>query len=347
MSNRSMPIVALCEMVPDQEADLFALMTAKEELTTKNGKPYFRVAFRDAQREVSFPIWDNSPWAADCRTSWTPGVFYKLRAVYRETNFGPQLDIRKIREVADGDAADGFDPAMCRCQSRFDPSAMLDELLALAAERIDNAPLAGLVASILTAHREQLLAAPAAQHNHHTYCGGLLEHTLSVTRCCVYLADKYAEYYTDLQPPLDKGLVVAGAILHDIGKLRIPKEILDSPIKLSPNNEAVFRTHPVKGVAMCASLPLSVDVINAILFHHERMDGSGYPSGIAGEAIPLPVRVLALADAYETLIAGRPQTKGLTPYQALRVLSEDRKGAFDPETVKRLVLVLSGADMME
>ena len=217
---RSLPIVALAEMDPNQEADLFVLMTAKEELLTKTGKPYYRVSFRDGGREVSFPIWDNSPWAVDCRDQWTPGVFYKLRAVYRETNYGPQLDIRKIREVTDADAEDGFDPAMCRPQSRFDPSKMLDELLDIIRSEIDDTALRQLVESICTTHREALLLVPAARRNHHAFVGGLLEHTLSVTRSCIYLADKYAGDYADMQPPLDRNLVIAGAVLHDIGKIR-------------------------------------------------------------------------------------------------------------------------------
>ena len=98
-----MPIATLSEMSPGQEADLFLLMTVKEELKTKAGKPYFRVGFRDAGREVSFPVWGDSPWAVDCRDRWTPGSFYKVRAVYQETNFGPQLEIRKIRDVIDAD----------------------------------------------------------------------------------------------------------------------------------------------------------------------------------------------------------------------------------------------------
>jgi 3'-5' exoribonuclease len=220
MSPKSMPIVPLSEMVPGQEADLFVLMTAKEELTTRDGKPYFKVGFRDAQREVTFPIWDNSPWAAECRGQWTPGVFYKLRAVYRETNYGPQLEIRKIREAAESDAADGFDPAMFLPSSRFDPEAMFDQLLGTAEEHIGSAGLRDLVTSILGANRPKLLTTPAARHHHHAFTGGLLEHTLSVTRNAVFLADKYRDYYPDMEPPLDKGLVVAGAILHDIGKVR-------------------------------------------------------------------------------------------------------------------------------
>ena len=78
-------------MLPGQEADMFLVMTSKEQLTTREGKPYYRVGFRDGGREVVFPIWDNSPWAAECRDKWTPGTFDKICAVYRETNYGPQM----------------------------------------------------------------------------------------------------------------------------------------------------------------------------------------------------------------------------------------------------------------
>jgi 3'-5' exoribonuclease len=215
-----MSIVGLSEMENGQEADLFVLMTSKEELTTRDGKPYYKVGFRDAEREVRFPIWGDAPWAVDCRDRWTPGVFYKVRAVYRETNYGPQLEIRKIREATEADTADGFDPTLCLPQSRFDPQQMFDELLAMAKTNITNAALRGLVELLLTDNHDTLLRYPAARRNHHAYVGGLLEHTLSVTRTCVYLADKYAEYYPEMKPPLDKDLVVAGGILHDIGKLR-------------------------------------------------------------------------------------------------------------------------------
>jgi 3'-5' exoribonuclease len=220
MSTRAAPVLSLDEMVPGQEADIFVLLTAKEELTAKNGKPYFKVTFRGRNREVNFPIWDNSPWAAECRAQWTPGVFYKVRAVYRETNFGPQLEIRKIREVVESDAAEGFDPNACQAQSRFDPQVMFAELTSIVRERIDQPALRKIVESILTKYEKEIKSFPAARHNHHAFVGGLLEHTLSVTRTAMFLADKYGEYYPDMQPPLNKGLVVAGAILHDIGKLR-------------------------------------------------------------------------------------------------------------------------------
>lgn len=224
--SRVIPIVALSEMNNGQEADLFVLMTIKEELTTRDGKPYFKVGFRDHAREVSFPIWHDSPWGADCRDAWQPGSFYKLRAVYRETNFGPQLELRKIREVCPADEADGFSPGMCLAQSRFDAKTMYEELLATARERIADEPLRKLVVDLLEQNRAALLTLPAATHNHHAFVGGWLEHVLSVTRTSVYLADKYDDYYPEMRPRLNKGLVVAGAILHDIGKLR---EIEEQP----------------------------------------------------------------------------------------------------------------------
>jgi 3'-5' exoribonuclease len=218
--NGTVGIVALSEMASGQEADMFVLMTAKEPLTTRDGKPYFKVTFRDHSREVNFPIWGDSAWAIDCKEKWTPGLFYKIRATYRETNYGPQLEIRKIRETNDGDAADGFTPTMCSPQSRFDAREMFAELVEIAREKITDAALRALVLDLLESNHEQLLTLPAATHNHHAFVAGWLEHVLSVTKTCVYLADKYDDYYPNMQPRLNKGLVVAGGILHDIGKLR-------------------------------------------------------------------------------------------------------------------------------
>lgn len=214
------PILPLCELEEGQEADFFALLSEKQELKTRDGKPYYRVTFRDARREVGFPIWSDSPLAEACRTEWSPGSFYKMRAILRQTNYGPQLEIKKIRPVDDGDQKDGFDPLMCQPTSRFDPVEMFAELMNIVESRIENKPFRKLVADIMEQNREQLLLLPAATRNHHAYVSGYLEHVLNVTRTCCQLADKYAELYPDLDPPLNKDVIVAGAALHDIGKLR-------------------------------------------------------------------------------------------------------------------------------
>jgi 3'-5' exoribonuclease len=224
MAQRTLPMTAaitpLAELAEGQEADFFALLSEKQEMKTRDGKPYHRVTFRDARREVGFPIWSDSPLANTCRDEWAPGSFYKMRAVLRQTNFGPQLEIKKIRLVEDGDKKDGFDPLMCRPTSRFDAVEMFAELINFVESRIQNKPFRKLVADILEQNREQLLLWPAAKRNHHAYVSGFLEHTLNVTRTCCHLADKYADLYSDMNPPLNKDVIVAGAALHDIGKLR-------------------------------------------------------------------------------------------------------------------------------
>src|SRR5690349_17664923 len=142
----SAPIIPLCELAEGQEGDFFALLSEKQELKTRDGKPYHRVTFRDARREVGFPVWSDSPHAETCRDDWSPGSFYKMRAVFRQTTYGPQLDIKKIRLVEDGDKTDGFDPLMCQPTSRFDPVEMFAELINLVESRIENKPLRKLVA---------------------------------------------------------------------------------------------------------------------------------------------------------------------------------------------------------
>ena len=219
-TSKKIPLAALSELVDGQEADVFVLLASKQEATTRDGKPYWRVGFRDARREVNFPIWSDSAWAVACRDEWRIGAFYKVRGLYRETNYGPQLEIQKIRETTEADKQDGFDELMCLPSTQFNVEQMYQELLACAKEEIADAALADLVVDLLESNRHSICSFPAATRNHHAMAGGYLEHVLSVTHNAVLLADKYLEHYADMQPPLSRDLVIAGAILHDIGKLR-------------------------------------------------------------------------------------------------------------------------------
>lgn len=211
--------VPLHELANGQEADFFALLSDKSQLTTKDGKPYWRVTFRDAKRECSFPVWSDAPHFKAATDEWQVGGFYKVRALYHETAYGPQFDIRRIRAVEKSDEQDGFDPAMCQRRSAFDLQEMFDELLKLAKDKITDDPLQTLVVGLLEKHQEELLVWPAAVRNHHAFVGGYLEHVRNVANHAVQLAENYALLYPDMNPALDVGMVAAGGILHDIGKL--------------------------------------------------------------------------------------------------------------------------------
>ncbi|MBN1853975.1 MAG: HD domain-containing protein [Pirellulales bacterium] len=237
-------IKRLADFQPDEEGDFFAMLTSKEELTTRDDKPYLRIGLRDSEREVRFPVWNESPWFAPFRDEWSPGDFFKIRAFYRESKFGPQLDIRKIRLATSADRLDGFDPNMCKPRSRFNPETMFADLMAIVDRQITDQAIRNLVRDILTQHREFLLTLAAAKHHHHAYLGGWLEHVLSVTRTCSYLATKYAEEYSHLEPPLDRDLVLAGAVLHDIGKLR---EYVECPTGVEYTSSGNLIGHILQG----------------------------------------------------------------------------------------------------
>jgi len=137
-----------------------------------------------------------------------------------------------------------------------------------------------------------------------------------------------------------------GAMLHDLGKARIPRRIITKPGPLTKDERQIINQHPLHGVAMTAQAPLSRQAYNAILFHHERMDGGGYPAGMQGEDIPLPVRVLSVCDVYDALTSDRPYAKKIIPFEALQIMRDDMEGAFDQRVFKRLVMVLSGAEII-
>ncbi len=213
-------IQRLCELSPGEMGDCFAMLASREAGKTRDGKPYYRVLFRDAGRTATAMIWSDTAWFADCEKHWKPGQFYKLRCRYSESQYGPQIELDRIREVTEEDAGEGFDPADFFESTRFDADAMFGELLQLAETHIDEVPLQQLTLTILTDHAAAISRMPAATRNHHAFIGGFVEHVLSVTKTAIFLADKYCNLYPEMRPPLSKSLVVAGAILHDIGKLR-------------------------------------------------------------------------------------------------------------------------------
>lgn len=198
----------------------FVLLDSKTQAKTRDGKPYYRVVFRDAVRSATAMVWADSRWFDDCHENWTKDGFYKIRGKYTESQYGPQLDIERIRAVESPEDEPGFDPSAFFVTSRFDADEMYANLVDLAQESIEEKPLLDLTLKILETYEETIRTLPAAARNHHAYRGGFVEHVLSVTQTAAYLADKYAVYYKRMKPPLSKSLVVAGAILHDIGKVK-------------------------------------------------------------------------------------------------------------------------------
>jgi putative nucleotidyltransferase with HDIG domain len=127
--------------------------------------------------------------------------------------------------------------------------------------------------------------------------------------------------------------VRAAALLHDIGKLDISREILYKAARLTPKEQTEMREHVARGVNLLEPVGGSLKrVLPIILAHHDRFDGSGY-SDRAGDEIPLEARILSVADAYDAITSDRPYRKGSTPYEAREILEKGAGREFDPEVV--------------
>lgn len=124
-----------------------------------------------------------------------------------------------------------------------------------------------------------------------------------------------------------------GGLLHDIGKIGIIEELLEKPTKLSEDEFPPMRLHPEKGVAILTPIYQLRDVLPGILYHHERYDGSGYPKGLKGDAIPLEAKIIGVADSFDAMVSERPYKKGHSTSQALSELRQKSGSQFDPEVV--------------
>lgn len=134
----------------------------------------------------------------------------------------------------------------------------------------------------------------------------------------------------------------AAAAYHDVGKLQVPTEILCKPGRLTPEEFAVMRHHPTVGHDLLAQQdgPLAALAARIALLHHESMDGTGYPQGLVGNAIPLEARIVGVADVYDALREDRPYRAGMTHDKAMAIILEGdertSRNKFCPE-VKRVV----------
>jgi diguanylate cyclase (GGDEF)-like protein/putative nucleotidyltransferase with HDIG domain len=122
-----------------------------------------------------------------------------------------------------------------------------------------------------------------------------------------------------------------GALLHDVGKLVVPPEVLNKPGKLTDEEWALMRRHPSAGVEMLAEIDFPWDVRPIIESHHERWDGKGYPHGLTGEEIPLTARILCVADVYDALTSERSYRRALPHDEAMAIMRADVEKAFDPQ----------------
>jgi hypothetical protein len=134
--------------------------------------------------------------------------------------------------------------------------------------------------------------------------------------------------------------IMKASILHDIGKMGIPDNILLKPGSLSKDEYNTIMTHPEIGCSILSRVRGLEDILPLILYHHERVDGTGYPYGLRGDKIPIGARIIAIADAYDAMTSNRPYRKALVKKEAKKRLLEASGTQFDPELVNKFMEII-------
>src|SRR5215210_449972 len=134
--------------------------------------------------------------------------------------------------------------------------------------------------------------------------------------------------------------LTSGALLHDVGKIGIPDRILQKSGRLTEDEYAEIKRHPLLGVSILTPVRELAPALPVVKHHHERFDGKGYPDGLRGEEIPLIARIVSVADAFDSMIRARPYGYGISRKAALAEIEENSGTQFDPRTVRALLEVV-------
>src|SRR5919108_4088466 len=164
------------------------------------------------------------------------------------------------------------------------------------------------------------------------------QHTEEVVRLAVAVAAELELELNEVQS------VELGAVLHDIGKVRVPESILNKPGPLDDEEWVVMKTHPEIGEQILRPIQSLQAILPIVRHHHERWDGTGYPDGLAGHAIPLGARIVAVCDAYRAMTEDRPYRAALPEGEARDELALGAGNQFDPECAEALIRALDRRD---
>ncbi|HEY4888538.1 MAG TPA: HD-GYP domain-containing protein [Candidatus Dormibacteraeota bacterium] len=160
-----------------------------------------------------------------------------------------------------------------------------------------------------------------------------LGHNRRVAQLCVQIGRELAMTTSELR------VLARAGLLHDVGKLAIPDHILDKHAPLDESEWTLMKSHPEIGLSILGDRRSSRELL-AVLYHHERLDGSGYPYGLDAAAIPIEARIVAVADTYDALTSNRPYRKARTQLEARRVVMEEAGRRLDHRVVSAMFAAL-------
>ena len=270
-------------------ADGFCLIKSVEKKTTSKGGPYLDITLSDATGEINAKLWDYNEML---HGTYETGDLVKVRGVISKYNGADQMKIEKIRKATE---SDGIDPGDFVEQASETGEKMFGELIKLA-EEFDNEAIRALTLKLYNDNKERLLYWPAAFKLHHAIRSGLLMHTLSIVRMCESVAAIY--------PSVNRDLLICGAMLHDIGKLR-EFDVNALGTANGYTTEGNLIGHLVKGAMMVekAAEELGTDDKTAMMIEHMIISHHGEPEfGAAVRPSFIEAEILSSLDKLDAAI---------------------------------------------
>jgi PAS domain S-box-containing protein len=232
------------------------------------------------------------------------------------------------------------------CRHAFEPDpdwlAFFEALAGQAAVAVDNAQL---LERLQRAHTELAVAYEATIEGWARALDLRDRETEGHTRRVVELSERLAQALGLTETEIVH--IRRGALLHDIGKMAVPDTILLKPDRLSPEEEAVMRRHPLFAYEMLVPIAYLRPALDIPHYHHERWNGSGYPYGLKGEQIPLAARLFAVVDVWDALRSDRPYRRAWSEAEAAAYLRANRGVLFDPRIVDAFLQMLASEGKME
>ncbi len=270
-------------------ADGFCLIKSVEKKTSSKGGPYLDITLSDATGEMNAKLWDYNEML---HGTYEAGDLVKVRGVISKYNGADQMKIEKIRKATE---SDGIDPGDFVEQASYDGEKMFGELIKLA-EGFDNEAIRALTLKLYNDNKEKLLYWPAAFKLHHAIRSGLLMHTLSIVRMCESVAAIY--------PSVNRDLLICGAMLHDIGKLR-EFDVNALGTANGYTTEGNLIGHLVKGAMMVekAAEEIGTDDKTAMMIEHMIISHHGEPEfGAAVRPSFIEAEILSSLDKLDAAI---------------------------------------------
>ncbi|MDY6787252.1 MAG: GAF domain-containing protein [candidate division WOR-3 bacterium] len=318
------------EILSAEASSIFQIDSQSEEL-------YFRVATGEkgeAAKSIRVPVGKGIVgWAAEnMRTVYVPDVsrderFYK--DVDEKTKFStksviavPLVTKKGVIGVAEVLNKKGGG------QFTDDDIRIFESLARQSAVAIENAKLYNDLSELT---KQSISSIVTAVEKRDRYTRG---HTERVTEYCLKIAEAMG-FDSEKMHKLE-----LAALLHDVGKIGISDNILLKKGALTDEEYDEIKKHPRKGIEIVGRIEQLSEIKEGILYHHERIDGRGYPAGLKGNEIPLTARIIAVADAYDAMTTNRPYRNSLSVEEAKRRLSESSGTQFDPRIVEIMLLIL-------